>query len=556
MENLMNHKQISHLKKTYKGERIFLAKENSYSFDLLSDTWTLGYKKNPIKLDWMNEANLDDATFIDIRLHLAHIAKHVAAQTAYSSSLTIKNHIVKNLDVASFEAHWLTMTHSRKKAIKSAINQGYEFCEKDYKSETFHHLYEFVNKCEIKKSRSFNPLDSRKGAYSEIELDNIQEGLRIETLKVFAVTPKGIYDFIQHRKLIASQLMISTNRRPTQLRQIKWCDILPIGTKFITPKKINRDWEPLTQHLFSDVEQLHLRTFKGKDGRFRYNAESRSHRLEPKCSQLILRYFKLYQNYLTQLLNNKGLILHDDEIRELMMRLPVLPDSSLFDVDFDSKAALFNAVSITSEGFHIRADRLGQSIDSVFINEIKPVSDRHPTGHLKLGNNRWRHTQITNGYRLGLPPSAIAAITGVTVNTTKAYADFKVSERVRADQAYAGNEIVKRFDSISVTDLKKRPEFSVKDEFEEEMGFKLNPANCSTCDSKGGAPMACYPCHNFRPHEKANHQKYLDKAEAKLQKNITKGHPATTKKLKNIILYIKVTIAECNERATVKLAGE
>ena len=68
--------------------------------------------------------------------------------------------------------------------------------------------------------------------------------------------------------------------------------------------------------------------------------------------------------------------------------------------------------------------------------------------------------------------------------------------------------------------------------------------------------MACYPCDNFRPLETANHQQYLDKAERKLAINSQSGHPATVKRLQTVIVYIKTTIAVCEERNTLKLGGD
>lgn len=68
--------------------------------------------------------------------------------------------------------------------------------------------------------------------------------------------------------------------------------------------------------------------------------------------------------------------------------------------------------------------------------------------------------------------------------------------------------------------------------------------------------MGCYPCDNFRPLETANHQQYLDKAERKLQINSQSGHSATVRKLKKIIIYIKATLALCEERMTLKLVDK
>ena len=47
----MSHSYIATLKKEYDGQRIFNAREDGYSFDVLSDTWELGYKSY-LYLNW------------------------------------------------------------------------------------------------------------------------------------------------------------------------------------------------------------------------------------------------------------------------------------------------------------------------------------------------------------------------------------------------------------------------------------------------------------------------------------------------------------------------
>ena len=133
---------------------------------------------------------------------------------------------------------------------------------------------------------------------------------------------------------------------------------------------------------------------------------------------------------------------------------------------------------------------------------------------------------------------------------------MKASERVKIDEAYAGNQIIQRFDSLSVKELQMHDDFKVKSMFDEEIGYKLNPANCSSCQGKGGAPLMCYPCDNFRPLETANHQQYLDIAERKLATNTQSGHPASAQRIKKVILYIKMTMILCEERKTAKIGGK
>ncbi|MEZ8295121.1 hypothetical protein AB4277_01865 [Vibrio splendidus] len=546
----MSNNHISTFNKGYGGQRIFNSKEDGYTFDILSDKWELDYKKN-LNLTWMNE--LDTETFLDLRLAIAHAAKRYAFTTTYTIVCTLKS-IVSYLDAYKFQAWWLTLDTYKKKVrecLSSLCNP-----KSRYISSTLKPLYDSVkdDKLGQKNAHLKGILDPKTGAYSEVEQDNILESLRIETLHSLNKEVLSIHAFTRSRNIIASQLILILVRRPSQLLQIKWCDILPVGQIFQSHKESDCNWKPVTQHIFSDVEQLHVRTFRGKDGQFRDNAESRSHRLETDFSQLLVRYYQSYENYLLQSLSAQDILLIDDEAKEIMSRLPVLPDKSLFSSEFESKSELFSSVSHTSKAYHISSSSLNTNIRNLF-KKLKPSSDRLPNDTLMLQNNRWRHTILTQGAKYGLSPAHLAAITGVTTEAIKPYLDLKASERVKIDEAYAGNNIIKRFDSLSVKELQTHDDFKVKSMFDEEIGHKLNPANCVSCRSKGGAPMACYPCDNFRPLETANHHQYLDKAERKLAINSQSAHPATVKRLKKVILYIKMTITLCEERKTARVGG-
>lgn len=547
----MSHSHIATLKKEYDGQRIFNAREDGYSFDVLSDTWELGYKSY-LYLNWMNELNTN--TYLDLRLAIAHTAKHYTSRSLNSHVSTLKS-IVKYLDIYDFQAWWLTLD-TYKKNVRNSI---YALCHprNGYTCHTLQPLFDTVKDENLKRQNVMKGiLDPKTGAYSEVEHDNILESLRTETKQVLEGEILSQNKFTALRNVIASQLLLALIRRPTQLVQLKWCDVLPVGETFLSHKEPNLNWKPITQHLFSDVEQLHVRTFKGKDGQFRGDAESRSHRLESDFSRLLLRYYQVYEYFLLYSLSTQYISLSEDETKELMRCLPVLPNKSLFSSNFESKTELFISNSDTSKAYHITSDALGTNIRNLFGNKLKPNSDRCPNDSLYLGNNRWRHTILTQGAKYGLSPAHLAAITGVTIQSIIPYLDLKTSERIKIDEAYAGNHIIKRFDSLSVKELQAHDDFKVKSRFDEEIGHKLNPANCSSCQSKGGAPMACYPCDNFRPLETANHQQYLDKAERKLVINSQSAHPATVKRLKKIILYIKATIAICEERKTAKLGDE
>lgn len=546
----MSSLEISSLKNSYEGKSTFQSKENGYEIDLFSDEWVLGYKKN-LYLRWMNALNSD--VFLDLRLAIAHAAKQYAFKSLNSYVCTLRT-ICQYLEPATFEAWWITLT-TYKESVRAAL---FALCKRshEYHCNTLAPLYNIVKHEKIgSKFGSKSILDETTGAYSEIERDNILEALRIETLHALDSEFTMIKAFTNLRTILACQLMVAIVRRHTQMTQLKWCDLLQIGQTFKSHKENNTEWKPLTQHHFSDVEQLHLRTFKGKDGQFRGNAESRSHRLEPNLSELLLQYYKVYKTYICASLRRNDIELSETEMKELMQRLPLFPDQSLFSADFETKENLFHSVSDTSEAFHLASSALPKCFAYLFNEKLDIKSDRVAHKPLALKNNRWRHTQLTFAAWMGLSPAQIATITGVTVEAIKSYLDLKAPERVKIDQAFAGNSVIQRFDSVSSKQLQQHPDFKVKSPFDEEMGHKLNPVNCASCQSKGAAPMGCYPCDNFRPLETADHQQYLDKAERKLAINSQSGHPATVKRLQTIVLYIKLTIALCEERKNLKVKG-
>lgn len=544
----MNHLELNLLKDSYVGKRTFQSKDVGYEFDIFSDQWVLGYKKN-LYLKWMN--TLDSDVFLDLRLALAHAAQRYAPSGLVGYLSTLKK-ICRYLEPAEFEAWWLTLT-TYKRLVRDAL---YVLCHRsyEYRCTILTPLYDIVKDSSFgRRDVSNSILNETIGAYSEIERDNLLEAIRIETLHTLNRKFETLKSFNRLRAVMTCQLMVAIVRRPTQLMQLKWCDLLKVGQVFNSPKESNRDWQPLTQQHFSDVEQLHLRTFKGKDGEFRYHAESRSHRLEPDLSALLLRYYQVYETYLCSSLSRRDITLSRSETKDLMQRLPLFPDQSLFLVNFITKENLFKSVSDTSEGFHSSADALGKSITHIFKDRLNVKSDRIPHHRLTLKNNRWRHTVLTNAALMGLSHAQTAAITGVTVGAILPYLDLKAPERVKINEAYAGNSVIQRFDSISAKQLQQYTDFKVKSPFDEEIGHKLDPTNCTSCQSKGAAPMGCYPCDNFRPLETANHQQYLEKAERKLAINCQSGHPSTVKRLKTIILYIRVTIALCEARKDSKV---
>ena len=266
----MNSLGIDSLKNSYKGKRTFQSKVTGYEFDLFSDAWILAYKRT-LYLDWMN--TLDPDVFLDLRLAIAHAAKSYAHGSLNAHVCTLKT-LCQFIEPATFEAWWRTLTRYKKK-VKDTL-YALSMRSHEYRSNILTPLYNLVKNENLgTQDDSKIILDETTGAYSEIERDNLLEALRIETLNALENKFTKTKAFTRLRNVLACQLIVAIVRRPSQLGQLKWCDLLRVGQAFKSHKEGNRDWQPLTQHHFSDVEQLHLRTFKGKEGTFRGNAESR-----------------------------------------------------------------------------------------------------------------------------------------------------------------------------------------------------------------------------------------------------------------------------------------
>ncbi|MCG7584430.1 hypothetical protein [Photobacterium sp. OFAV2-7] len=537
----MKKEQVNRLQSNFKGQRQYSAKNEAFTFDIFEDIWQLDTKVT-IYLSWMYEAGYDEQTFIDIRVGLANVAKKQAPNSIKRISNDLK--VINNsLTLEAFKIRWMSLSARYKVSIAATL----AVMMKHGKVVYFNKIYKYASDNRPTINSANNILDPTKGAYSEVEYDSITEQLYLATNQLPDYC-KNITELNQYRVLIACHLMIATVRRPTQLVQSKWCDLLPVGQSFTNQRlsKGQKNWLPLSEPLFSDIERLHFRTFKGKSGTFRTQAEKTSHLLEPDLSTLIGRYYRHYEKFLIEHLKEEGIELTDDERREIMMRCPIISDESLFEMKFVSKSNLFKAIGVISNIGHSSSVNLYQMIANCF-NNLETKSDRVHNKKLKLGNNRLRHTVLTQGAAMGLTRPFLAQITGVRESSVTDYIDLNVAERVQINQAFADNEVLNRFGKTPVQALLQEEGFAVKNEFDEEIGIQSNPSNCVSCNKKLGAPMACYPCDNFRPLDNAEHQQYLDKAVLKYELNKANGDAATVRSLRIIILYITATIKVCEK---------
>jgi len=536
----MNKNAFEQLQLNFDGQRLYQAKNDAYKFDIFDDTWQLG-TKSFVNLDWMYDQNYDQQTFIDLRILLAKAANKLSSGSVATFLYGLKV-LGNQLTLAKFQLAWISLKTSQKKRITDVFRFAIEKAD----LPQFKVLADFASEHRPKTKLGNNILDPEKGVYSEIEYDSIKEQLRLATANL-QKNCRNSQDVHAFSLLIACQLLIALVRRPIQLVQLKWADVLPVGQRFSDHRSFKKESVPEREYLFTDVECLHIRTFKGKDGLFRGNAERNSQRLEPDLSSLLLIYRQQYESVFIKTLEKQGINLTQDECRQIMLRCPILPEYQLFTMQFETKSNLFNAIGHLSDSFHKTGVNLRQNLVE-FCSGLSFKSDRINNDDLQLANNRLRHTVLTSGAQQGLSAPYLASITGVTEGAVQPYIELSFEARLEIDLAFAEQDVLRKFGNMSVKNLQKLGGFVVSNEFDEEIGIQANPANCTSCASKMGMPLGCYPCDNFTALQEANHQQYLDKALRKYEVNELESNPVALKKLKKIILYIQATIKICEER--------
>jgi len=532
---------------SYKGPRFFKAKNDAYPFDIFDDIWIVD-PKIKVNLAWMHGVDFDEESFIQYRLLVAKFASLKSAGTVRNVAYALKA-LGGDLTLNILQSKWTTLSDSYKDKLTSilrfAILKGFD----DYQAGA---NFAIANEqARVRPGSGSNILDPVKGVYSEFEYQSLQEQIRLDTSEQLKKISNKHYTQTMLHNLgttIAIQLMVAIIRRPTQLREIKWCDILPVGCKFSTRSGQLGDSIPEQQPSFSDVDVLHIRTFRGKNGKFRKDVERRSHRTDPDLSRLILIYRQKYQALLTNKLLGENINLSPDDINEIMNRLPVFCSQELLSpkTTFNSKSDLFKSTGFHSQSFH-KTDGVLTSNIVDRMRKLHFKSDRIESDKLSLSNNRLRHTVLSEGARKGESAAVLASITGVTLTAIKPYIELDFDARLLIDQALASHFVLSKFASQSVSELQKNAGFVVKNEFDEEIGIQLNVHSCSDCQSKLGAPMGCYGCDNFFPDLHADHRQILEKATLKYNTNLAASNKDMLRKLSKSILYIQATITVCHD---------
>ncbi len=491
-----------------------------------------------LKVGWVYNSEMSQGDKDLILEVVIHYARTKAASTTDTVLSNIKPVMIKGIpSLVELTSLWSSFPTSRKKGV----NQFFRTLKKlGYSQYAKYHNFTCSN---LDKSKSRH-LDSSRGAFSNIEFDSLARCVNLKVRGINWATRQELIFFQsssffgQVRNIVTNKLILATVRRPAQIALLKWSDLIPVGATFS-----DAGIERVDEIGWVATPALQLRVFHVKSQRITYNREVPERYpiyLSEEVSNMLIQYKKLVADGIGLLLDQGGLNLPASEILRMMDDMPMFPDTTLFDIELDSLESFRKLFTPRSSAYHVGGASVAQAMMAV-----KIVSER--TAAASVSSNRIRHTVLTRGAQDGLDVTQLAKITGVTVPAARHYIDLDYAARRMIDEKYIGNIFLQK---IFCTKLEGNPDLILNQAFD-PVGSSGTKELCETCSALMGRPLGCYGCPNFRPILEADHTAVLKIAEDKLAANksslVGPLNPRSLEKLERQVLWLKFTIAACDE---------
>lgn len=546
MLNIKKHNYSNHLNEPR------CASDKTFSFTPSENKWKISLNTT-LDISFIHESSLTSEQKEDLLNALALRVSDVGGSTSERSTWAIKQ-FISNLEgelTSGSAQHSYDSLGPDQKQNFTYILKNFIDPNNTFQDEAFNVLY--LTHCQnYKKILSDRKLfDPVKGAHTPIELESLLEGMRILTQEMHQHLdePRPFVKSNESSKNgyliggLALVLVMSILRRPVQLRQIKMCDFRTNNGSF--------DAEFTNNGILLDYDELKLQTFRAKcrHSKERTTLDEDLHLLNRKNSKLIMKYCsKMFAEHLNRL-KGKGIELSKEEKLEIFKRFPLFPTyPQIIAKQIESKEQLFSATHTETTSNHITKESLARMIFKVIDSTLFPLynSERiaHPTQRI-TGNNRIRHTILTIGAKDGLDQATLAAITGVTTQTVKAYLDITPEERSMIDDTFGDNATLVNFGKIRIQDQLHSNEIAF-DEYGHIYGSHENAMRCGGCKETLPVPLSCYGCDNFTALSTGDHDSQLKKAITKYEFNKRNGQSERgLRRLKKVIANINATIGKC-----------
>jgi integrase len=531
------------------GEDAKFVSDAGFPFNCFDDAWTLsgeGSKGQKLYLDFFHSKDWSNEVQCHIRLALAKQATKQAVGSLRLSKTLLTFTSMTCFSVSEIAGEWPLLTESNRNSMKVLFLELKEINKLLYGDAS-----DWVQENHVPQLRKVNPYDIEKGALSEFERQSFERELARRMQDKLSTLKDNLNDFtalsamlVSLKYLMMVRLVYALVRRPVNLSQAKWSDILPVGASFFS--KNDKVQTAITTLDFSDEDELQVRIFKAKDkSMFRQSVERYSLRLNAKLTQEVLSYRKAYRQCLQCCLSASNISVTTEELDVLMMRSPVAFIPSFFETKFSDKAQVFSALSEHGTGFHDSSSHFVSGMRRE-INALNLKSDRVP--NLKVGNNRIRHTVGTMAAIMGYDTSYIADLLGNTTSAARIYVDLSDEQRANIDNKFIANHKLKQMFDVDIATLQKDQRYTMSDSDGNEAGQAKNRQSCTSCNEIK-RPLACYGCNNFEALEDGDHRNIRNEGQRLYDKRIADGDPAfLLGKIATQIKWVEATIAICDER--------
>ena len=540
------------------------AKNKDFSFVPGEDVWQLGVgKTNTFEMGFLH----DQALPLDVVVFLVSCMAQRASSCSTGSIHSGRSSVaawLRNLNTQTLKPDLVPQCINAFRALRLGYQEHFKKIFQKQNTDEYRtllttawmrdfvtqldHISRDYTKQTTDQKRSKTIIDPVKGVHTQTELDSIFEAIRLydQHVQTLLAKPgleaKDIFAISNH---LAFVLMFAIIRRPTQLRALKLGDLRRRGQSFHE--------EIMQIPELVDQDELLLRIFKGKDSApFRGDAERFPQLLIAELASTLNRYV---QRYAALFINNQcqnGITLRMQERHDLLQRLPLFPAYDVLTTAYPDKATLFSVFDMKTETGHLSSCGIVTNLRNYRLDNLSAnfKSERLADPALMTtGNNRIRHTVLTNAALNGSTVEEIAAITGVVTDTVAIYIDFSLRARQQINSAFEDNDLINLFATNTIHDVLQRPEFAVRNAYGDTFGELEEHRYCGGCKKELPKPLGCYGCNNFHPLADADHRSELTKAEQKYAINLKQGQPERSlRPLKLAIREIKAVIVECDQR--------
>lgn len=520
---MTNRNYFSH--KTYyldmdAQETVFTSKAG-VNFNIDDVEWVVDNRHYTLYPERLKCLNLTNKEGCDLRLAFAYLAtiRPVGSLTKFISGVYTSK--IESLNSIGVENLRHDISCSSIDSLKALARQLIVI-DKSYKD-----FFEAISKY---KNSSYNNYDAiydvEIGALSEFEFSDLAEKVNSYSENLYAginrENNRESTAFALWERLLVSRFMIVLVRRPSQLAQIKWCDLSLVNNE-----------------LGKEME-LTMPMVKQRDD-FREVFELYPHKLLHKLTLELLEYRDQYSKKLKVMLEFNNI--NDVDIEEVMHFMPLFPSRELFSCDFISEGKLLSAFNYKSSGFHLNSADIRNRFKAS-MKWISPTSDRLSVENYRIGNNRLRHTAGTSLAIRGYNEIDIAQALGNTPHAARFYVDLSDEVRVSIDDAFESQTLLSKSFSGLLTHEILPSEVSLEDPFYGELGKSISTSTCERCIN--ARPIGCYGCEMFRPLITADHDSKLVEVKALHQNRKDSGNSEIALAgLRRIILKIEATIIAC-----------